>query len=356
VGLLVAPDQNYVGDFLSHIPRPDLVDIRTYSKHFDNWNPTQYKLDLVKFTDKYNVVVWLDSDVIVYHDLTNFLVNFQASKQNFALTKDHVMFDQDFKERWPGNKEKFFVAQACFMGFKAPAMASFFKRWEEIWRTWIEPAPFANFADPYPKYPASAFCIEQYALGMTISELIADLEADIYLIPRDELWIRDETSPVVLTLAGTSSSYIVGLAGRSSYPYASSYSGELISSYMSSGRSSYSTSYGLKETSSYGVGSSYSLYSSYPSSYASSYGSSYHLASSYASSGLREQMEKLSLSSSYNRSSYGISSGAFLTGEMSSGNFRTTTPVEGTPGFFVDTFAGGVLHYYSVNAERVKSL
>jgi len=73
-----------------------MVETRNFSTHFTNWNPTQYKLDLVKFADKYETIVWLDSDVIVYEDMTSLLHEFQSSPKQYAFTKDHVMLTKNF--------------------------------------------------------------------------------------------------------------------------------------------------------------------------------------------------------------------------------------------------------------------
>lgn len=44
-----------------------------------------------------------------------------------------------------------------------------------MWFEWITPTPFTKFPDPYPSFHASAFCIEQYALGMALEKLLADV-------------------------------------------------------------------------------------------------------------------------------------------------------------------------------------
>lgn len=51
-------------------------------------------------------------------------------------------------------------------------MQQLFAVWENKWREWIVPHPFAKYPDPMPDFEGSAFCIEQYALGMALEELM----------------------------------------------------------------------------------------------------------------------------------------------------------------------------------------
>jgi len=219
VGLLVQNCNIYVPAFLKQLPFPDLVEIRFYSTHFTNWNPTQYKLDLVQFTDKYQTIFWLDSDVVVQKDMTKFLHSFHKSSNSFAFTKDHVMINQDFKKKWPGSSNRMFIPQACFMGFKSSVMTPFFTLWEKKWAEWITPTPFAKYRDPYPSYPNSAFCIEQYALGMAVESLIQNPDSAIFVIPREGIVINSTTTntstPQIYTICKTSSWQSSGL---SSFP------------------------------------------------------------------------------------------------------------------------------------------
>ncbi|CAF0982379.1 unnamed protein product [Rotaria sp. Silwood1] len=47
------------------------------TSHFNDWNPTQYKLDILKFLDHgFDEIYWMDSDTIVYQDLTPYLEEF----------------------------------------------------------------------------------------------------------------------------------------------------------------------------------------------------------------------------------------------------------------------------------------
>lgn len=62
------------------------------------------------------------------------------------------MNDPGFRQRWVGDKRRVFVPQASLMMFRAGAMPELFVRWEEKWREWIFPAPFARFSDPMPDF------------------------------------------------------------------------------------------------------------------------------------------------------------------------------------------------------------
>jgi hypothetical protein len=62
--------------------------------------------------------------------MTSFLLDFHLSPKQFALIKDRVNYYDEFKGNWPGNKEDLFIAQACFMGFKADSMKELFVQWE----------------------------------------------------------------------------------------------------------------------------------------------------------------------------------------------------------------------------------
>eukprot|EP01117_Protostelium_nocturnum_P002674 TRINITY_DN134_c0_g1_i1.p1 TRINITY_DN134_c0_g1~~TRINITY_DN134_c0_g1_i1.p1 ORF type:complete len:481 (-),score=189.86 TRINITY_DN134_c0_g1_i1:37-1479(-) len=137
--------------------------------YFSNWNPTQYKLDIQKFAEgDTEAVFWADSDCIFFQDLRPFLHRFVSSDKNFYLAFDHVMQDKEFVRRWEEQRPLSIVPQACLMGFKVPVIPEFFSTWEQIWRDWISPAPFSKYPDPRPHFQGSAFCIEQYAMGMAL--------------------------------------------------------------------------------------------------------------------------------------------------------------------------------------------
>jgi hypothetical protein len=164
---------------------PSRAAVRRYETHFQNWNPTQHKLDIIKFSDEYDTVFWLDSDAIVYQDLTDLLWKFHVSTCKVAFMKDHVCYNPQFLNVWLDWRRVSdpFIPQASFMGFKKDIMPSFFKAWEETWRKWIEPVPFLNYPNPVPSFAGSAFCTEQYALGMVLeSDLVT--RADVYELRR----------------------------------------------------------------------------------------------------------------------------------------------------------------------------
>lgn len=58
------------------------------SIHFDKWNPTQFKLDILQFSDAFDTIMWLDSDTFVYRDLRPTLLQFHRSDKPFALMPD----------------------------------------------------------------------------------------------------------------------------------------------------------------------------------------------------------------------------------------------------------------------------
>jgi len=405
VGLLVEKGFDY-SFFLAQIPNPSIVHVKFYNHHF-NWNPTQYKLDLVQFSQNFRTVFWLDSDVVVYRDLSQFLLTFHRSNKLYAFTPDHVNHSSEFRRLWSGNKENMFIPQACFMGFKSDTMKQFFQEWEHIWKEWITPHPFAKYPDPYPSFPNSSFCIEQYALGMTIERLIDNIDLKIFYIPRDQMFVQNIGQALsevsvnlnnltlisshngTVTANGTNSSY-----GTSSYRSSYSTSYRPTSYYRSS---YYPSSYSTTSYTGSSYGGSYSRSSYYPSSYSttsytgSSYSGSYtgssYTGSSYTGSSYTGSSYT---GSSYTGSSYTGSSytGSSYTGSsytsssytassyvpsLNQKSFSTSTSTsyavpelqEFPPsqsnlpnvndGVMVDNFADGVVHYYSVHYERLFS-
>ncbi|CAF0771955.1 unnamed protein product [Adineta steineri] len=138
-----------------------------------DWNPTQYKLDIIKYSyDGFQEIYWMDSDTAVYRDMTASLSAFRLSTHVFYFTLDHVMYDQNFLNKWQEQHQQTFIPQACFMGFKSIAITSFFDLWKQAWNTWTQPQPFSVYKDPNPSFPGSAFCIEQYALGNAVHSYI----------------------------------------------------------------------------------------------------------------------------------------------------------------------------------------
>lgn len=86
------------------------------------------------------------------------------------MTPDHVMRSESFRNRWTPNWPLNLVPQACVMGFKTHIMEEFFKVWVEKWRDWVTPFPFAYLPDPNPSFSGSAFCTEQYGLGLALNK------------------------------------------------------------------------------------------------------------------------------------------------------------------------------------------
>jgi len=318
VGLLVQKGFDY-SFFLAQLPNPSNVHIKFYSQRFE-WNPTQYKLDIIQFTDKFKTIFWMDSDVIVHRDLSNFLLAFHQSNKNYAFTLDHVNHSEDFRRRWPGNRDNMFIPQACFMGFKAETMRPFFQEWENVWKEWITPFPFSKYPDPNPSFPNSYFCIEQYALGMVLERLVENMDFQIFIIPREQLFVRNVTEAIEAVSAnpqelvsGLSSLSIAGPfsapSTATSYGWTSSYR---ISSYYLA-RSSYApTSYAQTSyrPTSYGLTSyrptSYGLTSYGPTSYGqTSYGQTSYSRSSYSTTSYGVTSYGVS---SYGVTSYGVSS------------------------------------------------
>lgn len=139
--------------------------------HFQNWNPTQYKLDIEKFADEFDTIFWMDSDTITTRDLRRFLLDFVESAAAFYFVRDHVNFEEKFRSRWIQQISPEFpmIPQACIMGFKSSVIREFFQIWKAEWESWITPHPFSRFPDPNPEFPGSAFCIEQYSLGTALA-------------------------------------------------------------------------------------------------------------------------------------------------------------------------------------------
>lgn len=87
-------------------------------------------MDIIKFTDEFETVVWLDSDTVLMKDFRPFLLKFHHSKQQYALIKDRVNYYEEFKNKWCGRKDFVFIPQACLMGFKRDTIKTIFDLWE----------------------------------------------------------------------------------------------------------------------------------------------------------------------------------------------------------------------------------
>ena len=127
------------------------------------------------FADTYDYVLWVDSDTVAFSDIGKLVSDFARTSCQFALVEDLVTSKVNFQQRWQAAtgsaNPKPFVPQTALMLFRKSAFARVFPAWESTWRKWIEPAPFAHYGDPDPAFQGSAFCIEQYALGLALEQL-----------------------------------------------------------------------------------------------------------------------------------------------------------------------------------------
>jgi len=352
VGLLLPPniDHETVEDILNQIPEPSRprVSLRTFSTHFQNWNPTQHKLDIKLFADEFETIFWLDSDAIVYNDLGSLLWEFHVSPCKVAFLKDHVCFNQLFLHTWNEWRKTSdpFIPQACFMGFKRDIINEFFNAWEEIWRTWIEPVPFYHYPNPLPSFPGSAFCTEQYALGMVL---------ETSLITRQQI---SEIRRITFPLRGVplaEGGFPINLPGQNSSSLSfGSFSLEKVEKQLSS--------FSLGTSSSSGEYFSGPLFQfSFPlTSWAGSAGISYSEYSGLSYSGLLGSFTS-SFSGSFGSSSGGSfsSSGTSFSGSFGSWA-RSKSERSSYSGSFassgqggdvwvpVDNIGGGIVHFYSM--------
>lgn len=293
-GVLVPPSWGlsiFATRVVPQLIAPERVIFKKWGQHFSQWNPTQYKLDIIQFADEYDVVLWLDSDTIVYDDLRPLLFAFYKSPAKYMFVRDHVCFLPEFLNNWPFKDSQggAFVPQACFMGFKADHMKRLFTVWEDTWRQWIEPEPFKNFPDPLPAFHASRFCIEQYALGHAL--VLAEIgEDEILEIARSHIVLSTRnpaqsghqsngSNPEHLLQGGVGSgSELRGGAAGTGYrqPGQSVLSGSTANAGLPSSQFIATSAFLAfsSQLSSYGISSSLSSYlTSYPSSYLSSYSS-----------------------------------------------------------------------------------
>jgi len=308
--------------------------------HFENWNPTQYKLDIQKFKDDFTTIFWMDSDSIVIGDMTDFLLDFARSEESVFFVPDHVMSQEDFCTRWRKQRPLTLIPQACLMGFKSSIIESFFKVWKSVWEEWITPFPFARFEDPNPNFPGSAFCIEQYALAVTISyfpQLSIRTFAREYLIvaPFAEhtgqaIILQQKantTSTETLTLRPLGVYSVPSIAAAGSFAYPFNTSGG--SSWSVSGLTSFNIS-GLISGGSFST----SWLGSYPISFTGSYDTSF--AGSYLTS-LLGSFPWAQSGGSFNQSGLQIS-------------FSGSLPISGSSSsgaWFIDRFGGSVIHTYN---------
>jgi len=307
-GVLVPPSWGlsiFATRVVPQLIAPERVIFKKWGQHFAQWNPTQYKLDILQFADEYDVVLWLDSDTIVYDDLRPLLFAFYKSPAKYMFVRDHVCFLPEFLNNYPfkDNKGGAFVPQACFMGFKAEHMKRLFNVWEDTWRQWIEPEPFRNFADPLPSFPGSKFCIEQYALGHAL--VLAEIgEEDILEIARSHI-VLNTRNPNQSGQASSNGAHHAGYAGHgtgSGAGYGTA-GGEAQTRQAGASVLSGSTAYAGLPSSQFLATSAFLAFASASPSYGSSYLGSY--PSSYLTS------YPSSYWSSY--SSYGVATGGTIT-------------------------------------------
>lgn len=390
------------------------IDVRQFRQHFTNWNPTQHKLDIELFGDTYDFVLWVDSDTVAFSDVGKLVSDFAKTSCQFALVEDLVTSKPNFQQRWAAatgsTNLKPFVPQTALMLFRKSAFARVFPTWESIWRKWIEPAPFAHYGDPDPAFQGSAFCIEQYALGLALEQLSLLSDTVMYRIPRRQILFKDVGAggngvgngtfsvPLSSLVGGVNTSGAASIAHSSYGSSGSSYAvvpvsggSYQLSSYLPASVSSYSlTSYsyypsssqaGSYAFSSAGGASSYQLgsyqLSSYPQtsyqvgSYAGSYqGGSYQLGSYQLGSYQLSSAQGSYQVGSYQPSSYAGSyqAGSLQLGSHQLGSYtesaRASEALGGTHmvgviglntglnyDIVVDSFAGAILHFYSFNYE-----
>jgi len=220
------------------------------------------------------------------------------------------------------------------MGFKRSIIGSFFAEWKETWRQWIEPHPFANFPNPLPQFPGSAFCTEQYALGMVLEGSLIR-EDEIYLVRRLTFPLRT----------------IPGLAGDGVTVTQNSSFALKLSSFSLSDRDISEQQLRLLTTSFSGIsfGGSFtsgsffgSSFGSFSGPYVEFSGPSFNLTSF---SGFSGPFFEYSFSgSSFSSGSIGLAG----FDNLSSGSHGLVT--SGSGGSFwvpVDNIAGGIVHFYS---------
>lgn len=194
--------------------------------HLQNWNPTQYKLDIAKFTENgFECIFWMDSDTLTYGDMTQFLLRFAESNKQFFFVKDHVMHNSDFTTNWTRERPLSLVPQACFMGFKFSIIRQFFSLWRDIWDRWISPFPFSQFPDPNPNFVGSMFCIEQYALAMALAQFLGEhhlgddavmlFERELILLQHDGRMSFDVVTKIPAHISGGSVLGISSISGLS---------------------------------------------------------------------------------------------------------------------------------------------
>ncbi|KAA6394689.1 MAG: hypothetical protein EZS28_009782 [Streblomastix strix] len=240
IGVIIPPNISFEGvseRLKSALPEIQDLIIKQGKQNFEKWNPTQHKLDISLFSDQYDPICWVDSDVAVLKDLLPQTEKFFDSGKQFAFLSDHVNRDPNFLQNWEDGPDNCFVPQACYMIVRSSIIREFFLQWETKWKEWIEPEPFKNHRNPAPQFSGSSFCIEQYALGQSLLQYVSKERFDelVLVIERSQLFIDPSLVSVSGQLQTPGDNLHIGM-GVTSHPTS------LISSFPSSYPTSYPTS------------------------------------------------------------------------------------------------------------------
>jgi len=239
---------------------------------------------------------------------------------------------------------------------------------QSLWRKWIEPAPFANFGDPDPAFPGSAFCIEQYALGLALEQLGLLNDGSLFHISRRQVLFKDVHTPGLVgqlfqipfsaLLSGNGpnasalGSYQGGSYQQGSYSQVA-YGSHQLGSYQQIG--SYQQGVGREQTS-YQVGS-YQIGSQQLGSYQLTSGQlgSYQVGS-YQLGSVQVAMSSLQLGSYHGvpiGSSSALQESLKVNEALTNTGYIGVIPVNSGLNYdvVVDSFAGSMLHFYSFNYQ-----
>jgi len=352
----------------------------------------------------------VDSDTVSYSDLNQLINDFARSHAVVALVEDLVTSKPNFRARWSAatgsTNMQPFVPQTALMLFKKTGFSRLLPTWESIWRKWIEPVPFAYYGDPDPAFHGSAFCIEQYALGLALEQLNMLSDGSLFVIPRREIIFKDVgpngnvghgqayrlpfsslfaaanphqhvgpssyagSSSYTLGSASTSGSVVIPSGGVGSYSLGSLQFGSGLQSSAYAPLTSYQILSGSYQLGSYqltgATAGSYQLGSAQLASNSYQLGS-YQLPGAAAGS---YQLGSAQLIGSYHLSSGQVGSsyfGSYPAGGSfaASESLRVNEALDHTQGsigivhvnsglnydIVVDSFAGSLLHFYSFNYE-----
>lgn len=170
---------------------PEIASARVVVKHgitrLTNWNKGQYKLDLALFADEFFPVVWMDSTARVLADPTPVITRFFDSAKLFGFLPHYLANEPQMQAQ----DDKLFVPRGYFLLFNSHVLKGFCVLWEEMWREYITPFPFATVPNPAPGLLDSLYLIDQYAMSKAVSRSIASFESDVYVIPRADLQVYE---------------------------------------------------------------------------------------------------------------------------------------------------------------------